>query len=153
VNRRLLVLLVVAPCLGAIALPGDALAGGKWAVRTLTGQQVGWAVVTNRARAEGKVYWLGALGQACKVRKTSVRTWSAISANSMLPTTVVRKYASAPRWRLFTQTSRYWGRVVRRQDVWAVQRRLAGKFVTVGTVNEHCPAPLAGSAVLWLVGG
>lgn len=143
--------LAAALVLVTLCAPAVASANSRWAVKDAHGNKLGTAVLTNRARSEGKAKALNG-NDLCTLTKVSAKTWRGDPADpsQVGGTTMVRHFSSGVHWRIRFATvpgAEWWPlRVVGTR--WVL--KMPGTAKTVATVSRQCPAPLAATACLWL---
>lgn len=162
-RRHPLLLLAAIPLLLVLALPAVASAGGPWVVKNAAGKRMGTAKTVPGAydNVAGRVYGSHQFktGGVTYNRMFTWFTWCKGGSDMPKPATVGHDSDRPNRdWAVGRQGAdpsnwEHRGRIVKRHGRWVVEQRIAaGAWQKRGSVNDACPAWLAGGAVYLLVG-
>lgn len=169
--RRPIVLLITALLMLLLASPATALAGGPWVVKNAAGKGIGTAKSIYLAKYPADPSypsnWRGRVYGGHRFKTAGVTynrmftwfTWCKGDGGKVPPATVGNDGSGPPvHWGIYRQGTDPWywdhrGRIVKRHGRWVVEQRIAaGAWQKRGSVNDACPAWLAGGAVYLLVG-
>lgn len=136
--------LVAASLLCLMVLPITAGAKAGWKVRDSAGSVTATVRITDAKKGWGIVSHHGTVYASAERRRAGL--WF-MGGPTGYYHAFVKRYGSAPRWRIYGDDRAVFGRVVRRQNRQLVEELVDGHWSLWGTTVGSCPAWLAATGV------
>ena len=127
-----------------MGLPIAAVAQGVWEVQDSAGRVAATGKITNAAKGWGLVSRSGTVYASAERRRAGL--WF-MSAPTGYYHAFVKRYHSAPHWRIYGDDKAVFGRVFARNHRQFIEAYVDGRSSPWGTTGGSCPAWLAAAGV------